>query len=56
MACQDDSDATHRKAIEELCEIYWYPIYAFIRRKGRNVQDAQELTQSFFLKVLEMLA
>ena len=53
MACQDDSDATHRKAIEELCEIYWYPIYAFIRRKGRNVQDAQELTQSFFLKVLE---
>lgn len=53
MACQDDSDATHRKAIEELCEIYWYPIYAFVRRKGRSVQDAQEMTQAFFVKVLE---
>lgn len=53
MACQDDSDATHRKAIEELCEIYWYPIYAFVRRKGRSVQDAQEMTQAFFVKILE---
>ena len=46
--------ATHsREALEELCRAYWFPIYAFIRRSGRSPHDAQDLTQDFFLRLLE---
>ena len=41
------------KALAELCSIYWYPLYAFARYKGLSEQDAQDLTQSFFLHLLE---
>lgn len=41
-----------RAALEELCALYWYPIYAFLRREGRTKQDAEDLTQGFFVKVL----
>jgi len=40
-------------ALEKLCRLYWYPIYAYVRRKGRRVEEAQDLTQEFFTKVLE---
>jgi RNA polymerase sigma-70 factor (ECF subfamily) len=40
-------------ALATLCETYWYPVYAFVRRSGRSVEDAQDLTQAFFTKVLE---
>ena len=40
-------------ALSTLCETYWYPVYAFIRRSGRSVEDSQDLTQAFFAKVLE---
>src|SRR5262245_40377124 len=40
-------------ALEQLCRAYWYPIYAFIRRNGRAPHDAQDLTQDFFLRLLE---
>ena len=40
-------------AMEQLCRIYWYPIYAFIRRKRScSHQDAEDLTQSFFAHLL----
>lgn len=39
-------------ALAELCECYWYPIYAFIRRRGHSVEDAEDLTQSFFARLL----
>ena len=42
---------THR-ALEELCRQYWYPLYAFIRRRGYDVPEAEDLTQSFFAKLL----
>ena len=41
------------KALETLCRTYWPPIYSFLRREGRSVEDAQDLTQSFFARILE---
>src|ERR1700722_17508701 len=41
------------RALHQLCSIYWYPIYAFIRRRGANVHEAEDLTQSFFAHLLE---
>src|SRR4051812_48540138 len=40
-------------ALEMLCQTYWYPIYAFVRRQGRNPHDAQDLTQDFFARLLQ---
>ena len=40
-------------ALEKLCRTYWRPIYSFVRREGRTVEDAQDLTQSFFALLLE---
>jgi RNA polymerase sigma factor (sigma-70 family) len=40
-------------ALAELCEAYWYPVYAFVRRSGHSVDDAKDLTQAFFTRVLE---
>src|SRR5262249_33649855 len=36
-----------------LCQIYWYPVYAFIRRRGYSTADSQDLTQEFFATLLE---
>jgi DNA-directed RNA polymerase specialized sigma24 family protein len=35
------------------CENYWYPLYAYLRRRGYSPEDAQDLTQEFLLRVLE---
>ena len=40
-------------ALEQLCRTYWYPLYAYIRRKGYENHDAEDLTQSFFTHLLE---
>lgn len=48
----DDSEES-RVALETLCETYWYPLYAFVRRQGRDPQTAQDLTQGFFTRLLE---
>ena len=40
-------------ALSELCRIYWYPLYSFVRRRGYSPHDAQDLTQGFFLHLLE---
>ena len=40
-------------ALAELCKTYWYPIYAFVRRRGHDVDKAQDLTQGFFLHLLD---
>jgi RNA polymerase sigma-70 factor (ECF subfamily) len=42
-----------RKALEELCRAYWYPLYAFVRNRGYSSDDAQDLTQSFFARFIE---
>jgi len=41
-----------RAALENLCRTYWFPLYAFIRRHGHSPQDAQDLTQDFFARLL----
>lgn len=40
-------------AISQLCRIYWRPVFAFIQRRGNSISDAQDLTQDFFMSVLE---
>jgi DNA-directed RNA polymerase specialized sigma24 family protein len=40
-------------ALAELCQLYWYPLYVFARRWGRSPDDAQDLTQGFFLQLLD---
>lgn len=50
-ARQPTPDAT--AALEIICQSYWYPLYAFIRRCGHSPHDAQDLTQAFFCRLLE---
>ena len=40
-------------ALEELCHAYWYPLYAYVRRRGYNKEDAEDLVQAFFARFLE---
>jgi DNA-directed RNA polymerase specialized sigma24 family protein len=47
-----EGGAVRQAALEELCRLYWYPIYAFLRRRGLSPQDAEDFTQGFFLKIL----
>jgi len=47
-----DTDAA-RSALSVLCEGYWYPLYAFLRRRGSGPEEAQDLTQGFFADLLE---
>lgn len=49
----DVSSAGAHEALATLCETYWYPLYAFLRSRGSSVEDAQDLTQAFFARVLE---
>jgi len=42
-----------REALASLCSIYWYPLYAFVRRQGANPHDAEDLTQEFFYRFLD---
>jgi len=42
-----------RDALAALCEAYWYPVYAYVRRRGRSGEDALDATQGFFTELLE---
>jgi len=49
----DSASANAHEALQELCRTYWYPLYAFVRRQGHTPEDAQDLTQAFFARLLE---
>ncbi len=49
---EGDRTAAHR-ALADLCAAYWYPLYAFARRRGHGPQDAEDLTQGFFAAAIE---
>jgi RNA polymerase sigma factor (sigma-70 family) len=49
----DRSSPDAAAALAALCEIYWYPVYAFVRRKGYDAERARDLTQAFFTRLLE---
>ena len=51
-AGESSSDGSER-ALAELCARYWYPLYAYARRRGYDTEDARDLTQGFFAKLLE---
>lgn len=53
VAAQDRSAPHARDALAALCRTYWYPIYVFIRRYGHTPDQAQDLTQEFFARLLE---
>ena len=53
VAAARDATESGRPALAELCERYWPPLYAYARRDGRTVEEAQDLTQAFFAKFLE---
>ena len=42
-----------KAALAELCRLYWYPLYAYVRRRGHTPEETQDLTQGFFLHLLE---
>jgi RNA polymerase sigma factor (sigma-70 family) len=43
-----------RDALAQLCQSYWYPLYAYARRRGNAAADAEDLTQGFFARLLEL--
>ncbi|HEY1377696.1 MAG TPA: sigma-70 family RNA polymerase sigma factor [Gemmataceae bacterium] len=46
-------DPAARQALADLCGLYWYPVYAFVRRRGYSADDAGDLTQEFFARLIE---
>lgn len=48
-----EESAQSAAALAELCQAYWYPVYAFVRRQGHAAADAQDLTQEFFARLIE---
>lgn len=53
LTAQDQASSEAEAALAELCRAYWYPLYAFIRRRGHDAHDAQDLTQEFFYRLLD---
>ncbi len=53
LAAKDDQSAAAVAALAQLCRVYWYPLYAYVRRKGYTAEDCEDLTQEFFARFLE---
>ena len=53
LAAGDDVSPQGREALEQLCRRYWFPLYAYVRRRGHDADAAQDLVQGFFARLLE---
>ncbi|MCZ6792888.1 MAG: sigma-70 family RNA polymerase sigma factor [Planctomycetota bacterium] len=53
LAAGRTSSPGSRQALTTLCETYWYPAYAYVRKRGSRREEAQDLTQEFFVRLLE---
>lgn len=53
LAARGCNEPQARAALDVLCRAYWQPLYAFIRRRGHDAADAEDLTQAFFARLLE---
>jgi RNA polymerase sigma-70 factor (ECF subfamily) len=53
LSAQDRKSPQSQAALAALCEVYWFPLYAYARRSGYSREDAQDLTQEFFSQLLE---
>ena len=53
LAAADSKSPRYREALSTLCHLYWPPVYAYVRHKGYDPEAAQDLTQGFFLTLLE---
>jgi DNA-directed RNA polymerase specialized sigma24 family protein len=52
LSAQEKEPGSADVALETLCEAYWYPLYAYVRRYGHGAEDAKDLTQAFFARLL----
>jgi RNA polymerase sigma-70 factor (ECF subfamily) len=52
VTARDMSHPDYRSALARLCQLYWYPLYVYIRRKGVHLEEAEDLTQAFFADFL----
>lgn len=53
LAAGNRANVHHEDALQTLCQTYWYPLYAYVRHRGHGPQDAEDLTQAFFARLLE---
>jgi len=53
LAAGKSSAPRQKQALETLCQSYWYPLYAYLRRRGCESHEAEDLTQAFFARMLE---
>lgn len=53
VAAQDSPSEERGEALEELCRIYWRPVYLFIRQRGNSPEESEDLTQAFFFRVID---
>lgn len=56
LAARDGTERQARHALETLCDAYWYPLYAYTRRRGHDAEEARDLTQAFFADLIERQA
>jgi RNA polymerase sigma-70 factor (ECF subfamily) len=53
LAAREAPSADSRQALEALCRVYWYPLYALVRREGHDAEESRDLTQAYFAELLE---
>jgi len=53
LAAGDSAAALHEPALDTLCQTYWFPLYAYLRRRGYDSHQAEDYTQGFFAGILE---